>query len=402
MDKCPCLNSALLRQWPCRGAMLRRVLLPLLLLFHGKCAEPCCDRTLSLGSVNGRRLAGAQREAHALELPFDLKHFSNGTPPSVAYNASTRYFVFNLLAYDGVGAQMAQLLQAQCIAQHSAPAFTYLHVGFRHISHGEVNHSAEWDAYLAMGVGRLWVRDVNFTTEQWAARKQLARVSDRLSPTKLRAPGIYEARRGAVSVSPRVFDECLPVFKRQMAQSTWLFAEPQPARLHCTRPRCLCVALHVRRGDILHKDDVQHTDVYVPDAWYLALLKAIRICLPNKLLDVHIVSEGETTDFEAFRSLNVTLHLSDPPYVVLDLLMHSDVLVMGSSSFSFLAAVFHDGRAVVTNGERFAAAHGHLVRSKDWVGAPVQTPSAVADAVNCTHLQARLRDKSAAHEKAAG
>jgi hypothetical protein len=132
-------------------------------------------------------------------------------------------------------------------------------------------------------------------------------------------------------------------------------------------------------------------DRFVPDGWYISVVSAIRVCLPKLRLDVHVISEGNSVQFSAFIShLNATLHLDDPPYVALELLVHADVLVMGSSSFSYLAAVLHDGRAVITNGDHYATAHGHKWRSQSWIVAPSKKPSKVSLAVDCKHLKSMI------------
>jgi hypothetical protein len=59
---------------------------------------------------------------HALSVPFDLPI---GTEPTIQLNSSLRYFVFDMQKYDGIGSQMASLINALCIAQHSH-GFTYL------------------------------------------------------------------------------------------------------------------------------------------------------------------------------------------------------------------------------------------------------------------------------------
>jgi hypothetical protein len=86
-------------------------------------------------------------------------------------------------------------------------------------------------------------------------------------------------------------------------------------------------------------------------------------------LEAHVFSEGSEEQFPELSKV-ARLHMALTSYESFELMIHSDVLVMGSSSFSYVAALLHAGAAVITNGNNGSALqHRDFQACPSWQGA---------------------------------
>lgn len=288
-------------------------------------------------------------------------------PTATAYHATLRsntaYLVYNPgPLHDGVGAQSVRMLLAECVALHSGPRAAYVHAPFAGISHNESFEQAAWEAYLELvGDENLRVGDI-----EPALTLKLPSIS---TPQHGLRPGLYKIDRyGGTVTHPKQIAQCSALFRARFAmRSRWEFSV-EPQRLRCPQEEapCLTVAIHVRRGDV-HPNG-QNAKRWVPDEYYVALLAELRACaaLRGVTLDAHVFSEGETADFENLVHHVDALHLSHTAYQDLDAMIHADVFVMGSSSFSYLAALLHTGHLVVANGNEYATWHASFTPATHW------------------------------------
>jgi len=79
------------------------------------------------------------------------------------------------------------------------------------------------------------------------------------------------------------------------------------------------------------------------------VLAGLKACEPRVRHEVHVFSEGDEAQFPVLSISPVVaaLHLGGHSYEALDLMIRSDVLVVGYSSFSYLAGLMHEGALVV-------------------------------------------------------
>ena len=117
------------------------------------------------------------------------------------------------------------------------------------------------------------------------------------------------------------------------------------------------VAIHIRRCS-KHKNidlsshhdgiDIKNTPVnllpslsnrFLPDSYFLNIIKQIKIKPSIKPLKFHIFSEGKDNDFSNFKQPDIQLHLNESVQNTFSNLVHADILVTSPSSFSYTAAL---------------------------------------------------------------
>jgi hypothetical protein len=213
----------------------------------------------------------------------------------------------------------------------------------------------------------------------------MSKIRNHMPPPPDIPPGRVYAPNGCLSVDSQHFDKCMPAFKRRFLNaSVWHFKKVprRPMPLACVRKPCVRVAVHVRRGDVVPKAATElvsreiRGSRWVPDSHFVRLFGAVRECMPSTNFEFHVFSEKlwntmVNYTFAAFEALNATMHLDGEPAVALELMarmydrlryctirllprpqIRADVLLMSPSTFSWLAAVHAQGKAVVMLGKR--------------------------------------------------
>jgi len=109
------------------------------------------------------------------------------------------------------------------------------------------------------------------------------------------------------------------------------------------------ITVHIRRGDV----GPEQKKRYLYNKYYINILKQILIHLEkynNKNIVINICSESKSfesfDEFEQITDYNVKLYLDTSLNKVYDLMIHSDILILSKSSFSFVPA-FYNKRCVI-------------------------------------------------------
>jgi hypothetical protein len=102
------------------------------------------------------------------------------------------------------------------------------------------------------------------------------------------------------------------------------------------------VAVHIRRPN-RHDNRIDGSDT--PDAYYIYVMNHIINSHPDKKILFHIYSQGDINHFKVYSDIfpNVVFHLNEDVCSTFTGLVGSDILVMSRSSFSYAAALIHDG-----------------------------------------------------------
>jgi hypothetical protein len=124
-----------------------------------------------------------------------------------------------------------------------------------------------------------------------------------------------------------------------------------PVGAYCVRrPRLrgdpLNIVLHLRRGDIVHRDgSVRLAHRYTNTSDALRTLTEIRLVteglgIPSNL---HIVTDGDPSGYEAWEGIGAKFSIGGSPFQAFCQLLAADILVIAKSSFSYVAGLFSPG-----------------------------------------------------------
>jgi hypothetical protein len=104
----------------------------------------------------------------------------------------------------------------------------------------------------------------------------------------------------------------------------------------------LNLALHVRRGDV---NPNLTRERFVPTSQVLNRVLSVIDCLRDNGIDfsLNIFSNGDPEEFRNFVDLGAELHLDLGALETLRCMIDSDILFMGKSTFSYVAALYHAG-----------------------------------------------------------
>ena len=118
-------------------------------------------------------------------------------------------------------------------------------------------------------------------------------------------------------------------------------------------PAFLNIAVHVRRGDIVDsggKVMEKYRLRWLSIDYYLAVLDALTELLQKENVRIYIFSQGNKENFKEFdKYANVNYCLDESEQETFGNLAKSDLLVMGKSSFSYDAALIHEGIRIYPN-----------------------------------------------------
>lgn len=112
-------------------------------------------------------------------------------------------------------------------------------------------------------------------------------------------------------------------------------------------PAFFNIAVHVRRGDIVGSDGKileEYRQRWLSIDYYLAVLDTLTELLERKKVRIYIFSQGNRENFKEFDKYeNVSYCLDESEQETFGNLVKSDLLIMGKSSFSYDAALIHQG-----------------------------------------------------------
>lgn len=118
-------------------------------------------------------------------------------------------------------------------------------------------------------------------------------------------------------------------------------------------PAYLNVAVHVRRGDIVDSEGKIREEYrlrWLSIDYYLAVLDALTEVIEKGKMRIYIFSQGKKEHFKAFDKYeNVSYCLDESEQETFGNLAKSDLLIMGKSSFSYDAALIHQGIRIYPN-----------------------------------------------------
>ncbi len=282
--------------------------------------------------------------------------------------------------HDGAGAQAMARMSALCLARHYG--LRYVHTPFETMDHSEgppTEWAAKWEKVFNIGDGELTLDKCKLPVigiERFMANKDWW-----MKPCILTAGHFVRF----TDRDPGAYHAIIPELRRKHALT----------RTAAPRERMLCVAAHVRRGDVSAIDpETSHRSpdlVAIENAIKQVKDIAARLGVPTR---IRIYSQGGPAGLESLEALGCELHLDTPALSTFEALVDADVLLMGRSSFSFTAALLNEGVKVYDPFDR-PAVPGWLVRDANGLVDAAQLQRlVVARAVErelCEGLSARPR-----------
>lgn len=118
-------------------------------------------------------------------------------------------------------------------------------------------------------------------------------------------------------------------------------------------PAFFNIAVHVRRGDIVDSEGKileEYRLRWLSIDYYLAVLDTLTELLKKEKVRIYIFSQGKKENFKEFDKYeNVSYCLDESEQETFGNLAKSDLLIMGKSSFSYDAALIHQGIRIYPN-----------------------------------------------------
>jgi hypothetical protein len=102
----------------------------------------------------------------------------------------------------------------------------------------------------------------------------------------------------------------------------------------------LNIAIHIRRPNP-HDSRISGTDT--PDSLFVSIINALRILYASEMPLFHIYSQGSIESFTLYTAPDTVLHLNEPIEDTYLGMVFADILVTGTSSFSYTAALLSEG-----------------------------------------------------------
>jgi len=162
--------------------------------------------------------------------------------------------------------------------------------------------------------------------------------------------------------------------------------------MKCGNKKILIVAVHIRRGDVEMMKRNNHgnwKERHLELTFFLELLEIVRDLLLDYNLTFNIYSQGNKEDFSPFlRFKNVNLFINHDQYETMNDMVHSDILILSPSGFSYMAGLISDGFKIA----KYPWWH-EIPDDKDWCRVseqPSQDSQNIANKLSCFLMVDRL------------
>ena len=117
------------------------------------------------------------------------------------------------------------------------------------------------------------------------------------------------------------------------------------------------VAIHIRRGDV--KKDNKWSFRYTPNSYYLKIINDIK--KENSNAKIYIFSESNSQEsFDEFIKLGCVMKLDTELTEAYNYFIQADVLVLASSAFSIVPAIYNQNKVIYTWNKYFLPLNGWI------------------------------------------
>ncbi len=219
---------------------------------------------------------------------------------------------------DGGGAQVHAVLSVQAFCRRFG--FTYLHTPFAQIEHtSSPDEVARWESTFALGEGHADTESHGVPVV--SVKNYTAKPALWVKPVVVALPHAHDYA--------------------DKSQEDYNWYRDNKSHGRAVGP--VRMALHVRRGDVT---PTHNADRYTPDAKILAMLDLVLSHIPDQQPEIHLYSQGRADDFAAFAARGCILHLDEDALSDLAGLASADILIIGKSSFSYVAGLLSQGLVI--------------------------------------------------------
>ena len=246
---------------------------------------------------------------------------------------------------DGGGAQIHAMMSV--IAFCKVMGLRYVHTPIQSIEHAASKGVASrWEALFRLGMGETPLDDISnpiLTLHTFLAAPQRWQ-----QPVVIQTPHLHPFTDAHPDIYAKITDEL-----RQK------YAGRPPVRT----PSDLSIAVHIRRGDVTLEDHpLRYTSNSKIRTAIAGVIKTIK--RSGKACQLSIYSEGVEQDFCGILDCPFELHLNGDPLDALQNMISSDILVMSKSSFSYVAALMHQGSVIYEPFWHRPMGHWHTIERR--------------------------------------
>lgn len=258
----------------------------------------------------------------------------------------------NTAVRDGIGAQVHRILSVRALARQFG--LSYLHSPVARVRYqGFANQLSsdhdpdcadKWNRFLNLGHGHETPEScgIDFVREHRGVKLRLWSAAWLWLQARQAQGGRHELAR---------IKSAFPIVNRRPATFELLRDELRTQYALTPKPVVsfgsgrLQVAIHIRRGDVTPQS--KYWRRFIPCSVYEQIIRQLSGA-SERPPAFHVFSEADPGaarhGLEELESLpGVTLHLNGDAFLAFHYLVSSDVLVLGVSSFSFVAGLYHRG-----------------------------------------------------------
>ncbi len=258
----------------------------------------------------------------------------------------TKYIVVTGLR-DGIGSQIQAKLSGLAYCHRNSesnPKFVYVHAPLTNVGHITGQETRTLERFFNIEEQELQLHQINDGTIQGSIIPNFnIQKIKHLDSTEIISTLFCNDQVESINPS----DYYTPAFRDLIRQRYFNTPKPDLGR----SPDKYHIALHLRRGDVQKQS---HPNRWVENYEYAQVMSNIvsryRKTNPSTPIEFHVYSQGYPNDFaELLRCANVsqkvtvTLHLNESIENTIHGMVISDELIMGRSSFSYVAALYNDG-----------------------------------------------------------
>jgi hypothetical protein len=245
---------------------------------------------------------------------------------------------------DGGGAQIHARMSVMAFCK--AMDLHYVHTPIKCVERAaDKGDAPRWEALFRLGVGEPSIDDISkpfLPLHTFLAAPQRWQQS-----VLIHTPHLHTFTDAQPDIYAKISDE----LRRK-------YAGKPPVRMSS----CLSIALHIRRGDVTLQ---AHPLRYTSNSKIRAAIGSVVRTIERSGYAYHlsIYSEGVEQDFCGVFDRPFELHLNGDPVDALQNMISSDILVMSKSSFSYVAALIHQGLVIYEPFWHRPMSHWHIMES---------------------------------------